>query len=79
MAIDFPHSHKNRVFGNNEIFPLQRVKFENAEFLAPNNIKSVLEKEFGNYMSIPKDSYPRHSNYNNLTEEEKNLLQSLAN
>ena len=79
MAIDFPHNHKNRVFGNNEIFPLQSVKFENAEFFAPNNIKSVLEKEFGNYMSIPKDSYPRHSNYNNLTEEEKNLLQSLAN
>ena len=25
---------------------------ENAEFLAPNNIKSVLEKEFGNYQTF---------------------------
>ena len=79
MAIDFPHSHKNRVMGNNEIFPLQRVQFENGEFLAPNNIQSVLEKEFGDYMKIPKDSYPRHSNYNNISDEEKEILQKLAN
>lgn len=78
MAIDFPHWHKRKVMDFETIFPLQKIKFENKEFLAPNNPKKVLETEFGDYMKIPKDSYPRHSNYNEMTQEEKELLQNLA-
>ena len=78
MAIDFPHWHTKKVMDFETIFPLKKIKFEDREFLAPNNPKKMLETEFGNYMKIPKDSYPRHSNYNDMTKEEKELLQSLA-
>jgi len=78
MAIDFPHGHKNKVLDFNSIFPLQKIKFENTEFMAPNNPQKVLETLFGDYMKIPKDSYPRHSNYNEISQNEKELLENLA-
>lgn len=78
MALDFPHTHKNKVFSYDEIFPLQKVSFENIELFAPNKIDTVLKKEFGNYMKIPKDSYPRHSNYTNISKCERNALEELA-
>ena len=76
MGIDFPHSHKNKVFNWDEIFPLRKIKFENTELFAPNNPHEVLKREFGDYMKIPKDSYPRHSGYNCLKEKEKELLRN---
>ncbi|MBR5303665.1 MAG: LicD family protein [Candidatus Gastranaerophilales bacterium] len=78
MGIDFPHSHTRKVMDFETIFPLQKIKFENKEFSAPNNPISVLETEFGDYTKIPKDSYPRHSNYNDITKEERELLENLA-
>lgn len=76
MGIDFPHSHKNKVFSFDEIFPLKKIQFENIELFAPNNIENVLTKEFGDYMKIPKDSYPRHSGYTHIEEDEKEILES---
>ena len=78
MAIDFPHGHKRKVMDFETIFPLKKIKFENKEFFAPNNPKKVLETEFGDFMKIPKDSYPRHSSYNDMTKDEKEILESLA-
>lgn len=78
MGIDFPHSHKNKVFDWDEIFPLRKIQFENIELLAPNKIDSVLKKEFGNYLKIPKDSYPRHSSYVSLEQKELEILEDLA-
>lgn len=78
MALDFPHAHKNKVFPYDEIYPLQKIKFEDIELFAPNKIDCVLKKEFGNYMKIPKDSYPRHSNYANITNSERKILEGLA-
>lgn len=77
MAIDFPHSHKNKVFNFEEIFPLQRISFENIKVNIPNKAADVLKREFGDYMKIPKDSYPRHSQYVNTDENEKNALKKL--
>ena len=78
MALDYPHAHKNKVFSNKEIFPLQKIQFENIELYAPNNSETVLEKEFGDYMKIPKNSYPRHSNYANIAKDERKVLEELA-
>jgi len=78
MGLDYPHAHKNKVFSNKEIFPLQKIQFENIELYAPNDSETVLEKEFGDYMKIPKNSYPRHSNYANITEDERKVLEELA-
>ena len=77
MGLDFPHAHKNKVFDWEDIFPVQKAQFENIEINIPNNSDSVLKKEFGNYMSIPKDSYPRHSNYGNINEDERKFLEEL--
>ena len=78
MAIDFPHSHKRKVMDFEAIFPLQKIKFENKEFLAPNDPQKILETEFGDYMKIPKDTYPRHTSYNSMTEQEKEILESFT-
>ena len=77
LGIDFPHSHKRKVFDFEQIFPLQKITFENTEFYAPNKPKEVLEILFGDYMKIPKDSYPRHSNYNDLDESNKKILEEI--
>ncbi|MBQ4646385.1 MAG: LicD family protein [Candidatus Gastranaerophilales bacterium] len=76
MGIDFPHAHKNKVFDWEDIFPLKKIPFENIELYAPNNIDSVLKREFGDYMKIPKDSYPRHSNYIEIEESERKMLEN---
>ena len=36
-----------------DIFPLQRVKYEDTEFYAPNNMEAFIGKTFKNYMQIP--------------------------
>ena len=72
-GIDYPHQHKQLVFDYDTIFPLKKVQFEDKEFLAPNNIDKLLTDEFGNYMSLPNDCYPRHASENeqskDITEE----------
>ncbi len=36
-----------------EIFPLKRIKFEDAEFFVPNNSDAYLTRVYGNYMQLP--------------------------
>ena len=78
MGVDFPHKWKNKAFDWNVIFPLQRINFEHIQVNAPNIPKIVLEKIYGHYMSIPKDSYPRHSSYLDINENERNILENIA-
>ena len=78
MAIDFPHNWKNKVYDWETIFPLKKIEFENKMFYAPNNPNAVLESVYGDYMSIPQNSYPRHSNYIDVSKEEKAILEELA-
>ncbi len=75
MGIDFPHNWKNKVYDFENIFPLKEVSFEHAVFLAPNEPEKVLESIYGEYMTIPKNSYPRHSNYSEIDEDEKIFLE----
>lgn len=78
MGIDFPHNWKNKVYDWETIFPIRKINFEGIELCCPNNPEKVLESIYGNYMSIPKDSYPRHSNYISLPTAEKKLLEEMV-
>lgn len=75
MGIDFPHKWKNKVYDYGDIFPLKKIPFENKCFLAPNDPEKVLKSIYNDYMKIPNDAYPRHSNYLDITEEEKAVLE----
>lgn len=61
-GIDFPHRHKNKVFDYEDIFPLKTISFEGIDFPCPNKSEKVLAQLFGDYMKLPSDCYPRHSN-----------------
>ena len=37
-----------------DIFPLKKASFENANICVPNNVEAVLETQFGNFRSVPK-------------------------
>lgn len=78
MAIDFPHKWKHKVFDWETIFPLQTIDFETIKVAAPHNPDLVLKSIYGDYMSIPKDSYPRHTAYMDMGEDEHTLLEEIA-
>lgn len=61
-GIDFPHSYGNYFFDYDKIFPLKKISYEGFELPCPNNPEFILEQVFGDYMSIPDDCYPRHTN-----------------
>lgn len=68
-GLDFPHRWVNKVFDYTQIFPLKEITFEDTEFPVPNSMHEVLTGIYGDYMSIPRDVYPRHSNCNLQGEE----------
>ena len=78
-GIDYPHQHKQLVFDYDTIFPLKKVQFEDKEFLAPNNIDKLLTDEFGNYMSLPNDCYPRHASENEQSKDITEEIESFIN
>lgn len=78
MAIDFPHNWKNKVYDWENIFPLKEILFEDKKFLAPNKFEEVLTSIYGDYMKIPKNSYPRHTSYLTIRKEEKAFLEEIT-
>ena len=78
-GIDFPHRWGNKVYDYEQIFPLNKIVFEEKEFPCPNKSNEVLMSIYGDYMSIPKDVYPRHTNYGNLSSEEKEIVVKMGN
>ena len=60
-SIDFPHSNKQLIFDYDVIFPLKKIEYEGCMFYAPNKSEELLTLEFGNYMKMPQNCYPRHS------------------
>ncbi|MBE5843378.1 MAG: LicD family protein [Butyrivibrio sp.] len=44
-----------RYYEVEDFFPLKKIKFENSEFLGPNNSDAVLTKCFGDYMTLPPE------------------------
>ena len=51
----FRDSVKN-IIRESDIYPLQKLKFEDTEFYAPANPNSVLKNEFNFYNRIPVES-----------------------
>ncbi len=41
------------------VFPLKRYKFENLQFLGPNNAEDILTSIYGNYMELPPEEKRR--------------------
>lgn len=68
-GIDYNHGYDNYFFDYDKIFPLKKIMFENTEFPCPNDSDFVLKQTFGNYMSIPDDCFPTHTNFNNTKME----------
>ena len=60
MGIDYPHEWNNKVYDWDTIFPLIDLEFEGIKFPTPRKPKLVLNRIYGDYMKIPKDTYPKH-------------------
>ena len=65
-AIDYPQRNLNLVYDYEDLFPLKTLDFEGLEIIVPNNPHKVLTQEYGDYMVIPEDCYPRHIFYGNV-------------
>ena len=51
-------------FDFEDIFPLQKIKFENIEFYSPRNYDKYLRTSYGDYMKIPpKEKQQSHISY----------------
>ncbi|MCQ2754059.1 MAG: LicD family protein [bacterium] len=77
-GLDYPHPLTNWVYDWENIFPLQKMEFENFNLSVPNDTDKVLKNMFGNYMEIPKDAYPRHTSYVDIDEQEKIFLEEFV-
>ena len=42
-------------FSSKDIFPLQKVQYEQCEFFIPNNYNMILESQYKNFMEFPSD------------------------
>lgn len=72
FGIDYPHRYENYFFDYNKILPLGSIKFEGLSFPCPNDTDFVLRQNFGDYMTLPDECYPRHNNFE-FFENEKEL------
>lgn len=77
LGIDYPHKWKNKVFDYESIFPLKTTDFEGYEFSCPNSPDKVLKTIYNDYMSIPQNTYPRHTAYNMMKEDEIEVLKAV--
>lgn len=76
--LDYPHSHRNRVYDWEYIYPLKEIEYEGLKFPCPNNPEKILELIYGNYMKLRGDCYPRHANSQLDKESQKTLDEFIA-
>lgn len=79
VGIDFPHSLKNWVYDWDDLFPLKYQNFDGFLLLAPNQMEKMLINMFGDWNTLPKDVYPRHSSYMSMDEKEVENLKTYIN
>ncbi len=77
-GIDFPHKWVNKVYDYENIFPLKDILFEDTCFPCPNMPNHVLTNVYHDYLSIPKNTYPRHTSYVEMGDNEIQTLKRLA-
>lgn len=71
-GFDYPHPYNNYFFDYDKIFPLKTIKYENYDFFCPNQYDLFLRQIFGDYMILPDDCYPRHTNTEGFDESSLN-------
>ena len=51
------------IYKTSDFLPLKidSVKFENTKYNAPKEYKEILQKKYGDYLSLPKSVMPIHS------------------
>ena len=54
-SFGFYRKYRSLFLPKKDLFPLKRIRFEDAEFYAPNNAEVLLKKTFNNYNCIPTD------------------------
>ena len=77
LAIDFRHRTKNWVYDWEQILPLRKIKFEGYEFNCPNDPDYVMHNIYGDYMTLPKNVCPHHTDRDMFTQEELTELEKL--
>lgn len=45
----------NTIYDAKDLFPLKKIKFEDAEFWGPNNPESILKQVYGDFMKLPPE------------------------
>jgi lipopolysaccharide cholinephosphotransferase len=56
----------DKVYSAEVLLPLKKIKFEDGEFLAPNNTHSFLTTQYGSSYMTPPPEYNRYTHYNNV-------------
>lgn len=59
--------YEQEIMPRDYLMPLQKMKFEQHEFLVPGDMDPYLKRLYGNYMELPpqKERFPRHAIYKN--------------
>lgn len=76
-GIDYPHKWENWFFDYDTIYPVGKIEFEGLKFSCPNNCDKVLSSIFGNYMELPKDTFPRHCGSDKYSDNELKRIKNI--
>jgi len=60
-----------RFFDMDEIYPLQRIPFEDGSFPAPNNCDGMLKRYYGDYMQLPPAEKRRSPHFGSLVVDRR--------
>ena len=77
-GLEFPHRWSNWIYDYDQIFPLQKIKFEGYEFWVPNDTDFMLRNIYGDYMKLPNKIYPHHTDEKLFTKDEMDELLKLG-
>ena len=62
-GIDYPHFVNPLLYDFDTIFPLNTINYEGYTLACPNKMHEFLTQLYDDYMTLPSDCYPRHTNY----------------
>ena len=74
FGMDAPHIEKIYLYDYETIFPLGTIEYEGYKMACPNNMHEFLTQIYGNYMELPDDCYPRHTNSDGFQGEMATII-----
>jgi len=69
LSIDFPIFSAIQSYDYEDVFPLKRIDFEGDSFSCVNRPDRILTYQYGNYMVLPSDMRPHHTEFARQTME----------